>query len=46
MTDAEGELLKQCTEEQMHILNQSKVVQYDLMFGEQKCMDVWEPIGE
>ncbi len=46
VTDAEGELLKQCTEEQMHILNQSKVVQYDLMFGEQKCMDVWEPIGE
>ena len=42
--DAEGNMLTQCTEDQLHILNSIKMIEYDLILGQQKCKDIWMPL--
>lgn len=42
--DASGEILYECTEEQLQALNHFKVVQYDILHGEGIGRDVWQPI--
>ena len=44
--DAAGEELHRCTEEQLQALSHCKAVQYDILFGEGTCRDVWQPITE
>lgn len=44
VTDADGNVLEQYSEEQLQMLNHSKSVAYDLMFGESVGQDVWQPI--
>lgn len=41
--DAAGEELYECTEEQLRALNHYKVVQYDILHGEENDRNVWQP---
>ena len=42
--DAEGELVQQCTEEQVWGLRTMQIVEYDILFGEGLCQDIWLPL--
>lgn len=44
--DAAGEELHRCSEEQLQALSHYKAVQYDILFGEGTCRDVWQPITD
>lgn len=41
--DASGEKLHQCTSEQMQALSHFKTMQYDTLWGEGLCKDIWLP---
>ncbi len=43
--DASGEELHRCTDRQLQALSHFKAVQYDILFGEGVCRDVWKPAG-
>lgn len=42
--DAAGEELWECTMEEIRALSHYKAVQYDILWGDGICGDVWEPI--
>lgn len=42
--DAEGEPVRQCTEEQIQGLRMMQILEYDIMFGEELCRDIWYPL--
>ena len=42
--DAEGESVWQCTEEQVQGLRTMQVVEYDILYGEGLCRDIWLPL--
>ena len=42
--DAGGEVMQQCTEEQMRGLRCMQIVEYDILFGEGICRDIWIPL--
>lgn len=44
VTNEEGDKVEQYTEEQVQMVNHSKSVAYDLMFGESVGQDVWLPV--
>lgn len=44
MTDVDGNVIEHCTEEQLQLINHSKSVAYDLMYGESVGQNVWIPI--
>lgn len=41
--DAAGKQVYECSEEQLRALNHCKVVQYDILYGEEIGRDVWKP---
>ncbi len=44
VTDAEGAQVLSCSEEQAEMLRHSKVVIYDILFGEEPRENLWSPI--
>lgn len=42
--DAEGEVMQQCTEEQMRGLRYMQLMEYDILLGEGLCRDIWNPL--
>ncbi|MBR1930740.1 MAG: LTA synthase family protein [Lachnospiraceae bacterium] len=43
--DRNGEPMTRCSQKQLYIMKNMQTVEYDLMFGENMCGDIWKPGG-
>lgn len=46
MTDGNGERFVECNEDQIRLIRHLKAVEYDILFSEQPCLDLWAPVFE